>query len=168
MREAYFNSRISHCLNFVRNFEYLYKLWFDEQTSTAWRTIIYATNCIGEDFEKTWHCGTRFPAIFIPEGSTNLKICNCFYVNGNPNSFFNFEPSDKEKGASQRVDKVQQFLSDQHPSKDAFTSGSWHKMEYMQTVIPGQSHARYSVSINGTQVFTQARFQILVRYRVLD
>ena len=66
------------------------------------------------------------------------------------------------------MDKVQKFLSDQHPSQDAFTSGSWHKMEYMQTAIPGQSHARYSVSINGTQVFTQVHFQIFVRYRVLD
>ena len=81
---------------FVRNFEYLFsKLWFDEQASKAWRNIIYATNHVGAGFEKYWECGIRFPAIFIHEGSSDFKLHNSFCIDGNPNSQFNFEPSDK-------------------------------------------------------------------------
>ena len=44
------------------------KVWFDEQTVTEWRNVIYATN--GNQ------CGVRFPAIWIYYGHTDFKLHN--------------------------------------------------------------------------------------------
>ena len=41
----------------------------------------------------------------------------------------------------------------------AFTSGSWHRMEYKQVGIPGSTNAQYSITINDIEIFTKSSFQ---------
>ena len=49
-------------------YDNLAKLWFDTQTSTDWRSVLYATNMHSADHPH--ECGARFPSVFIHEGFT--------------------------------------------------------------------------------------------------
>ena len=55
-------------LHIGHTYDNLAKLWFDTQTSTDWRSVLYATNMHSADHPH--ECGARFPSVFIHEGFT--------------------------------------------------------------------------------------------------
>ena len=123
---------------FLTIFEYLAKLWFDTQTSTKWRTVLYATNHHATD--QAHECGLRFPAVMIGATSTDFALGNFFCIDGQHDVQFAFEPSS-------------------YTSWMTFSSGSWHRMEYKQVAIPGSTNAKYSITINDVEVWSKASFQ---------
>ena len=70
--------------------ESLAKLWFDAQTSTEWRTILYATN--HHSSEQPMDCGMRVPALIIQEGSTSYELHNVYCIDGD-SWYGNYQPS---------------------------------------------------------------------------
>ena len=130
----------------VRILEYLTKLWFDEQTTSGWRTIFYSTSQIGDDFNRHNVCGYRFPAAFIVSGATDFSILSSFCINGNRDYYDTFRPSTSPVWSG---------------GAEAFTSGTWHRMEYKQVAIPGSSNAQFSVTINDIEIWTQEIFKAI-------
>ena len=68
---------------------------------------------------------------------------NVFCIDGNE-SYFEFNPSDASVWPGGQA---------------AFTSGSWHRMEYKQVGIPGSTNTKYSITVNDIEVFNKASLQ---------
>ena len=75
---------------------------------------------------------------------TDFTLHNCFCIDGNAYYCHNFHPTD---------------LAVYPGGTGAFTSGSWHSMEYKQVAIDGSSNAQFSITINNIEIFSKAGFQ---------
>ena len=77
---------------------------------------------------------------------------NVFCIDGDQN-YFDFNPSDTSVWPG---------------GKSAFTSASWHRMEYKQVGIPGSTKTKYSITVNDIEIFTKASFRNLTPTRFIS